>query len=69
MKKKSFEEFANDEVVISRKEFAILSARVMNECVDGMQLSKKADLRARALFTAFLAVIMEELFDDTIEID
>lgn len=60
---KSFDEFKKDEVQISREEFAQLSARVINAIVDGMKLHGKEDFKARALFTAFLAVIMDELFD------
>lgn len=66
---KSFEEFSNDEVTITRREFAEASARVVNGVVDGMGLSGKADFKARAMFTAMLAVLMEDIFHDNEEDD
>lgn len=61
---KSFEEFKNDEVTISRREFAEMSADVINEIVDGMRLSGEKDIQMRAMFSAMLAVLMEKMFDE-----
>ena len=61
---KSFEEFSNDEILITRRDFAEASARVINGVVDGMNLEGDMDFRTRAMFTAMLAVLMEDLFDD-----
>lgn len=61
---KSFEEFSNDEILITRRDFAEASARVINGVVDGMNLEGDMDFKTRAMFTAMLAVLMEDLFDD-----
>ena len=61
---KSFEEFKNDEVTISRREFAGMSADVINDIVDGMRLSGEKDIQMRAMFSAMLAVLMEKMFDE-----
>ena len=61
---KSFEEFKNDEVTISRREFAEMSADVINDIVDGMRLSREKDIQMRAMFSAMLAVLMEKMFDE-----
>jgi hypothetical protein len=61
---KSFEEFENDEITVTRKEFAEASARVVNGIVDGMRLKGEMDFKTRAMFTAMLAVLMDDLFGD-----
>lgn len=61
---KSFEEFKNDEVTISRMEFVEMSADVINSIVDGMRLSDEKDIQMRAMFSAMLAVLMGKMFDE-----
>lgn len=59
-------EFENKEIVVSRREFADVSATVINELIDGLgdtlALGDKTYLRM--LLTVLSANIMTELFTD-----
>lgn len=64
-------EFENKEVIVSRREFANISAQVANNLIDGLGEQATLDdiTHLRMLLTVFSADIMTELFDDTLEVE
>lgn len=59
-------EFENKEIVVSRREFAEISAMVANNLIDGLSEDLTLGDRTylRMLLTVFSADIMTELFTD-----
>ena len=59
-------EFENKEIVVSRREFAEVSAMVANNLIDGLSEDLTLGDRTylRMLLTVFSADIMTELFTD-----
>lgn len=58
-------EFEEKEVVISRKEFAEITATLLNEVVEGCECEDaQEETQLRALLLSFSALLMAEMFQD-----
>lgn len=63
---KDLNEFARGEVKISRIEFAEKCAKVTNRITDRMMFdTPEGAMKAKMMLTAFLSMIMEEVFENS----
>ena len=63
---KEFDKYAKGEVKISRIEFAEKCADVTNRILENVEFdSRESTLKVKAMITAFLALLMEEVFENS----
>lgn len=66
--KRTPEEFNKKQITTSREEVAEVIARIINRTLDNLSGSDDVVSQTRLLLSVFGATIIDELFDDTLEV-